>query len=93
MHITSDFAIRELSVLAYAQGFTLWHYKAGAMPLATIAAPRFFDAARDMISAGDMILVSGVGYGGVLVCTSADAGVLTAPLAGDVSADPVLRAA
>ena len=23
------FAIRNLSVLAYANGFTLWHYKAG----------------------------------------------------------------
>ena len=27
------FAIRNLSVLAYANGFTLWHYKAGRDPL------------------------------------------------------------
>ena len=27
------FAIRNLSVLAYANGFTLWHYKAGKVRL------------------------------------------------------------
>ena len=29
------FKVRNLSVLAYAQGFTLWHYKGGSTPLAT----------------------------------------------------------
>ena len=29
------FAIRNLSVLAYANGFTLWHYKSGSDRLQT----------------------------------------------------------
>jgi hypothetical protein len=53
-----DFTIRNLSVLAYAQGFTLWHYKAPAAPLAALARPGFFDLASDMLAAGDMLMMS-----------------------------------
>jgi hypothetical protein len=58
------FAVRAISVLAYAQGFTLWHYKCDAdtRPLA----PGFFNAAGDMLAIGDMILVSGGGIAGLL---------------------------
>jgi hypothetical protein len=54
------FAIRNLSVLAYAQGFTLWHYRAGNAPVAEVTGPGFFDAAAEMFAAGDRILVSGM---------------------------------
>ena len=40
-----DFAIRNLSVLAYAQGFTLWHYRAGTAQLDRVAEKGFFDDA------------------------------------------------
>ena len=53
-----DFAIRNLSVLAYAQGFTLWHYRAPTAPLARATAAGFFSPAADMLAAGDMMLVS-----------------------------------
>jgi hypothetical protein len=33
------FAIRNLSVLAYANGFTLWHYKAGKVRLHQVEKP------------------------------------------------------
>ena len=33
---------RNLSVLAYANGFTLWHYRTGE-PLAAVLAPELFD--------------------------------------------------
>ena len=36
------FAIRNLSVLAYANGFTLWHYKAGGDRLSHVEALDFF---------------------------------------------------
>lgn len=52
------FAIRDLSVLAYANGFTLWHYKAGKASLDRVAAPGFFAEAADMMAAGDMVMVS-----------------------------------
>jgi len=78
------FAIRNLSVLAYAQGFTLWHYRAAGSPMAAIAAPGFFDPAADMLAAGDMMLVSAADGGRVLFVTTASevAGVATTPLAG-----------
>ncbi len=86
------FAIRNLSVLAYAQGFTLWHYRAnlptlGATlvqpaTLAEVGAPGFFDPAADMLAQGDMLLVSTEQAGGVLFVTGTEGAVRTAALAG-----------
>ncbi len=75
------FAIRNLSVLAYAQGFTLWHYKAAGAALAQAATDGFFDAAADMLAAGDMLMVSAADGGRVLFVTRAEDGVRTAALA------------
>jgi len=86
------FAIRNLSVLAYAQGFTLWHYRAnlptrGATlvppaSVAEIAEPGFFDPAADMLAQGDMLLVSTPEAGRLLFVTAIKGGVRTAPIAG-----------
>ena len=75
-----SFAIRNLSVLAYAQGFTLWHYRAGKAPLAKVAAKGFFDGAADMFASGDMLMISAAEGGRVLFVAGTDAGVTTAPL-------------
>ena len=61
-----DFAIRNLSVLSYAQGFTAWHYRAPTVPLAVATAPDFFSPAADMICVGDTIVVSAAGDGALL---------------------------
>jgi hypothetical protein len=53
-----SFALRNLCVLAYANGFTLWHYKAGPDPLDDVAEQGFFADAADMLTAGDMIMIS-----------------------------------
>lgn len=53
------FSIRNLSVLAYANGFTLWHYRAGTEPSAAAAAPGFFTDAADLLRAGDILMISG----------------------------------
>ena len=47
---------RNLNVLNYANGFTLWHYKceAGNDPLE----PGFFRDASDLLCAGDAMIVS-----------------------------------
>lgn len=50
--------IRNLSVLAYANGFTLWHYKAFNTLLAQVSALDYFSDAEDMLTTGDLILVS-----------------------------------
>jgi len=77
------FALRNLCDLAYAQGFTLWHYRAAACPLAHATAPGFFNPAADLISAGDMLLVSAADGGRVLFVANASdtAGVATTSLA------------
>ena len=52
------FAVRNLSVLAYANGFTLWHYKACDAPLAVAGEPGFFTSATDLLGAGDIVMIS-----------------------------------
>lgn len=52
------FTVRNLSVLAYAQGFTLWHYKAPGAALSALGATGFFDLASDMLASGDMVMMS-----------------------------------
>ena len=86
------FAIRNLSVLAYAQGFTLWHYRANVPTLAStlvapasvaeVSAPGFFDNAADMLATGDMLLVSTPEAGRLLFVTGITGGVTTAAMAG-----------
>ena len=86
------FAIRNLSVLAYAQGFTLWHYRANLPTLGAtlvppasaeeVAEPGFFDPASDMLAQGDMLLVSAKDRGKLLFVTGTEGGVRTASMAG-----------
>ena len=76
------FAIRNLSVLAYANGFTLWHYKAGRDRLEQIEARDFFADATDMLAEGDMMMVSAVDGGRILSIAPFETGeVATAWLA------------
>ncbi|HEY8288592.1 MAG TPA: hypothetical protein VIG49_04930 [Acetobacteraceae bacterium] len=75
------FAIRNLSVLAYANGFTLWHYKAGKDRLEMVASGNYLAAASDMLSVGDMVMVTAADGGRVLCVSLADVEtVMTAPL-------------
>lgn len=74
------FAIRNLSVLAYANGFTLWHYKAGADALAAVGGKGFFDSASDMLAPGDMLMVSATDGARVLAIANGEGGLVAAPL-------------
>lgn len=64
------FQAKNLSVLAYANGFTLWHYTTedGA---GDVDDAGYFDAAADVVRAGDMILANvdsaGAGGAGIFV--------------------------
>jgi outer membrane protein assembly factor BamB len=53
------FSLRNLSVLAYANGFTLWHYKAGADGLIEANNTGYFADAADLMAAGDMVMLTG----------------------------------
>jgi hypothetical protein len=75
------FAVSHLSVLAYANGFTLWHYKADGNRQADVSAPSFFQKAAGMLASGDMVMVSAED-GGRLLCIAVSGGAVTAvPLA------------
>ena len=73
------FTLRNLSVLAYANGFTLWHYTAGLDGDAA-SSGSFFDDADTMLASGDMVMVSGE-TGGRMLCVVSEGGrMATAPL-------------
>jgi len=51
------FQSKDLSVLAYANGFTLWHYT--TIDLATdVDTTGYFNAAANMLRIGDMVLAN-----------------------------------
>ena len=52
------FTIRNLSVLAYANGFTLWHYKGDQNSLESLTHPTFFNGTAGMLASGDVVIVS-----------------------------------
>jgi hypothetical protein len=66
---SARFAVRNFSVLAYANGFTLWHYKAGKSEISDVMATGFFNDAADMLNVGDLIMVSAAD-GARIVCVS-----------------------
>jgi hypothetical protein len=51
------FAIRNLSVLAYTNGFTSWVYKAGRATADQCCSDGFFNDASDMVAVGDTITI------------------------------------
>lgn len=69
------FAIRDLSTLHYANGFTLWHYWAKAItdPLT----PNYFGDAADMMRPSDHIHVSAPDGGALLNVESVSRNVVT----------------
>ncbi|MDR1026912.1 MAG: hypothetical protein LBL46_00665 [Rickettsiales bacterium] len=53
-----SFQNKNLSVIAYANGFTMWHY-AGTDALATISAKGYFDSVAGLMNTGDIVVVNG----------------------------------
>jgi hypothetical protein len=78
------FAARELSVLAYANGFTLWHYRTSADDL---LASGYFDSAQELLRAGDQIIANTARHNlpGIfnLVVTRVDEAGVSVACAGD----------
>jgi hypothetical protein len=78
------FAIRNLSVLTYANGFSLWHYKAGADRLDAVSSGNYLADAAAMLAAGDLVIIVAAD-GARIVCVTQSGGpgetVVTAPLA------------
>ncbi len=70
---------KNLSVLAYSNGFTLWHYTT-TDTATTVDTSGYFNTATDMVRVGDMILANtdtGASYAtGVFVVASNANGVV-----------------
>jgi len=54
----ADFSLRDIGVLAYTQGFTLWVYRTATASLADISGAGFFNRLSDLAAVGDRIMVS-----------------------------------
>ena len=53
------FKSANLSVLAYANGFTFWHYKSAGDTNSDMTGAGYFDAAADLLRPGDMLALNG----------------------------------
>lgn len=68
-----------LSVLAYANGFTLWHYK-DTDTLVNVTASAFFVPVYNILNVGDMVMLNvGAGYaqGAMAVVTAVSSSAVT----------------
>ncbi|MDR1337913.1 MAG: hypothetical protein LBJ73_02700 [Rickettsiales bacterium] len=51
------FQNKNLSVIAYANGFTLWHYAAGET-ITTISANGYFNSVKSLMNIGDVVIIN-----------------------------------
>ena len=63
--LNMGFAIRNLAVASYAQGFTVWVYSATSATRADVEQTGFFNQAIDMMGPGDHIHVHAPTWGGL----------------------------
>ena len=52
-----SFQNKNLSVIAYANGFTLWHYVASET-MAVISANGYFSNVRTLMNTGDIVIIN-----------------------------------
>jgi hypothetical protein len=88
---------RNLGVLAYAAGFSLWQYRSATDGAAVIASPGHMDAVAAMLRPDDLILATAADRGVLLHVVSLTGGVVTlaelgsgAPLPPSVPATAIL---
>ncbi|HQT65554.1 MAG: hypothetical protein B7Z75_12465 [Acidocella sp. 20-57-95] len=74
------FTLRNLSVLAYANGFTLWHYKSGTDKLAQATREGYFADAADLLAPGDMVMLSAAEGGKIATIAGQGKSITLAPL-------------
>lgn len=51
------FQNKNLSVIAYANGFTLWHYAANET-MATISNTGYFNSVKTLMNVGDIVIIN-----------------------------------
>lgn len=73
------FQNNRLSVIAYANGFTLWHY-VGDEPLAKLLEPGFFNSVNNLAATGDIIILNGTDSTAIKVMTLEGKKITLGPL-------------
>lgn len=73
------FQNKNLSVIAYANGFTLWHYAANET-LATITASGYFNAVKSLMNSGDVVIINASDKTSIRKIAVSDSAVTTAAL-------------
>lgn len=68
------FQNRNFSVLAYANGFTLWHYSSNEETLEEIVADGFFNPVKTLCNVGDIIVINATNTTGMRRIVSIDVG-------------------
>jgi hypothetical protein len=74
------FTLRNLSVLAYANGFTLWHYKSGNDQLTQATREGYFADAADLLAPGDMVMLTAAEGGKIATIAGQGKQIALAPL-------------
>lgn len=74
------FQNKNLSVIAYANGFTLWHYAESAS-MATIGAAGYFNGVKTLMNPGDIVIINASDSTAIKKITIADGNVAVAALA------------
>ena len=59
--------VRNLSVLAYANGFTMWHFKVPNGDWENVERAGYFSDFGDMLTAGDMMVASSAQGGATFI--------------------------
>ena len=75
------FQNKNLSVIAYANGFTLWHYSSASETLATITANGYFNNVKTLINIGDIVIINASDNTAIKKINITELNVTTAALA------------
>ena len=75
------FQNKNLSVIAYANGFTLWHYSSAFETLATITANGYFNNVKTLMNIGDIIIINASDNTAIKKINITDLNVTTVALA------------
>ena len=74
------FQNKNLSVIAYANGFTLWHY-AAAETMTNISASGYFNSVKSLMNTGDIVIINASDNTSMKKIVVGDSAVTTSALA------------
>ena len=74
------FLNRDMSVIAYANGFTLWHYKNNNDSVDQIDWAGYFDKIQTLMNTGDIVIINAKDGTAVRVVTEMSPSVIIGPL-------------